>query len=126
MKFAILTVLLLVATGSDAAADSVTDISQETLLTNPPKGVLVLDVRSANEFAAGHVPNAVNIPHDQLASRIAELSVGTTGTVVVYCESGFRAGKAATVLRQAGYQNILHLAGDMRAWRANGRPTVKP
>jgi len=98
-------------------------ISQETLLDDPPDGVVILDVRSEGEYASGHVPHAVNIPHDQLSARLGELDADTSAPVVVYCEKGGRAAKAETVLEGAGYENVLHLEGDMSAWRANGRPT---
>lgn len=101
----------------------ISDISQEEFLSNPPEGVLILDVRTSREFNAGHVPNAINIPHDELASRVGELKTDPTAPVVVYCERGKRAGIAANLLADAGYTRILHLEGDMEQWRANDRPT---
>ena len=126
MRLILITAALLATVGCNAAPPGVTDISQEAFLSNPPEGALILDVRTAEEFASGHVPNAVNIPHDQLVSRISELKAATASPVVVYCERGGRADKAATVLLDAGYEHVLHLAGDMSEWRANGRPTAKP
>jgi len=84
----------------------------------------VLDVRTPEEFAAGHVPGAVNISHEQLAARLAE--VPKDKDVVLYCRSGKRAGMAADVLRANGYTRLSHLEGDMLAWSANGRPIAKP
>jgi phage shock protein E len=104
----------------------VTVISQDTLLNDPPSGVVILDVRTEDEYASGHVPDAVNIPHDQLAARLSELSAETSAPVVVYCERGGRAGAAEGVLLDAGYANVLHLEGDMSAWRAKGLPTQQP
>jgi phage shock protein E len=108
---------------SQADSPVVKDISQEELLSSPPAGALILDVRTEGEFGSGHVPGAVNIPHDELASRLSELGSSTDRPVVVYCRSGKRAGKASSFLLDAGYTNILHLEGDMNAWQANGRPT---
>ena len=119
-------VFLLLSLGCNAEAPGVTDISQQQLLSNPPKGVLILDVRTPEEFSSGHVPNAVNIPHDALASRLTELDSDTARPVVVYCERGGRAGKAASVLLDAGYEDVFHLAGDMSEWRTNGQPIEKP
>ena len=117
-------VVLLVASGcSPADAPEVQPLSQEQLLSAPPAGALILDVRSEAEFGSGHVPGAINIPHDQLASRLSDLDSGTDRPVVVYCQSGKRAGIAGAVLLAAGYTNVLHLEGDMKAWRANGLPT---
>ena len=80
---------------------------------------LVLDVRSAEEFAGGHVPGARNVAYDQVAARLGEL--GPAREVVVYCEKGGRAAKASEVLRSAGF-TVRHLAGDMSGWRAQGLP----
>lgn len=101
-------------------------IAPEALLASPPEGVLILDVRTPEEFAAGHVPEAVNIPHDQLAARLPELDAAKSSPIVVYCERGGRAKKAEGLLLGAGYRDVLHLDGDMSAWRAAGRPTAKP
>jgi phage shock protein E len=87
--------------------------------------LLLLDVRKPEEFAAGHVPGAVTLPHDQLASRLAELPASRTEPVVVYCRSGRRAALAEDVLRQGGYTNVQHLKGDMLGWEAEGRPVEK-
>ena len=80
---------------------------------------LVLDVRSAEEFAGGHVPGAVNVSHEQVTARIGELD--STREVVVYCERGMRADKAAEVLSGAGFR-VRHLTGDMSGWREQGLP----
>jgi rhodanese-related sulfurtransferase len=110
----------------NGGAPGVRLISQDTLLGEPPDGVVILDVRTEAEYASGHVPDAVNIPHDELAARLAELGAETSAPIVVYCERGGRATAAEGVLLDAGYANVLHLEGDMSAWRASGRPTEKP
>jgi rhodanese-related sulfurtransferase len=88
--------------------------------------VLVLDVRTEAEYQGGHVPGAVNIPHDQLASRIEEVRGVEADRIVVYCESGRRAAMAQETLRTAGVANIQHLEGDMPGWRDGNLPQVKP
>ena len=109
----------------NAAPAGVEEISADELLSAPPADALVLDVRSAEEFASGHVPRAVNIPHSELATRLSELPESRNAPVIVYCESGKRAGMAADVLLDAGYGRVLHLAGDMKGWREAGRPTAQ-
>jgi len=121
-----LLVFLFTAVACGAPAAGVRDISADDLLAGPPEGAVILDVRTPQEFAAGHVPGAVNIPHDQLASRLGEIGAAKDAPVVVYCESGGRASVAASVLQGAGYRDIRHLAGDMRAWRADGLPQEMP
>jgi rhodanese-related sulfurtransferase len=84
----------------------------------------ILDVRSPEEFASGHVPGAVNVPHDQLASRLAE--VPKDKDVVIYCRSGRRTGLAAELLAANGYSRLGHLEGDMLAWQEKQRPMEVP
>lgn len=83
---------------------------------------LVLDVRSRGEFEAGHIPGALNIPHDQLEERIGELPVERSTEIVVHCQSGRRADAAASTLTAAGYSNLRDLDGHWAGWMAAGRP----
>ena len=108
-----------------APAGAVAEIDSQTLLAQPAGESLVLDVRTPEEYAAGHVPNAINVPHDQIEARLAELEARKNGPVVVYCKSGRRAGMAAEALSKAGFTNLLHLTGDMDAWSAAGLPVEK-
>lgn len=76
----------------------------------------MLDVRRPDEYAAGHVPGAVNIPHDQIADRLAELEASKDKPIVAYCGSGRRAAIALATLHEAGFTKLLHLTGDMPGW----------
>jgi phage shock protein E len=87
--------------------------------------MLLLDVRSQKEFEAGHIPDAVNVPHDHVVSGAEEVSGDKAERIVVYCERGPRAIMAQQALIRAGFSNVVHLAGDMSGWRANGLPTEK-
>jgi rhodanese-related sulfurtransferase len=84
--------------------------------------VVVLDVRTAAEFAAGHVPGARNVSHDELPTRIDELAALRDKPVVLYCRSGRRTQIAEDTLRKAGFTKLLHLEGDWLAWEAQKRP----
>lgn len=86
----------------------------------------LLDVRTPGEYAEGHVPGAVNVPHDQLAAHLSELAAHPSDEVVVYCERGGRAALAIETLEGAGFSGVRHLAGDMAGWRAAGLPTDGP
>lgn len=89
------------------------------------KDIVILDVRTPDEFAAGHVPGARNIPHDQLPNRIAELAGAKDKEVVVYCRSGKRAAVAQETLAKHGFGRITHLEGDMLRWQEEKRPVEK-
>jgi len=80
----------------------------------------ILDVRTAAEFAAGHIPGAVHVPFDQVLSRAAELAFDRRRTVVIYCGHGPRAWIAGGALRGRGFRYISYLRGHMAAWRRAG------
>jgi NADPH-dependent 2,4-dienoyl-CoA reductase/sulfur reductase-like enzyme/rhodanese-related sulfurtransferase len=77
--------------------------------------VTLLDVRSAGEFARGHLPGAVNIAHTELRKRLGELPTGQP--VRVYCASGFRSYLASRVLRQNGFDDVASLSGGLDTLR---------
>jgi rhodanese-related sulfurtransferase len=79
-----------------------------------------LDVRTAEEFAAGHVPGARNIPVAELQARIAELAAARDRDLVLYCRTGRRAATAAGILGTNGFLRLLHLEGDMQGWSDGG------
>jgi rhodanese-related sulfurtransferase len=95
---------------------------QATRMMND-RGAVVLDVRPAAEFAAGHLPQARNIPVEDVAKRAGELPAGKP--VIVVCGSGNRAGKAAATLRGAGRQEVFCLEGGIAGWQQAGLPLVK-
>lgn len=101
---------------------NVGDVSQAQVIAwiEQGKAPVLLDVRSPEEYASGHVPGAINIPHDQLAPRVGEIEGRRDQAIVVYCESGRRAARAADTLEADGFSNIRHLTGDMSAWRNEG------
>lgn len=69
----------------------------------------LIDVRTREEFASGHIVGAINIPVEELAGRLSEVSPNTP--VVVYCRSGNRSAQAADLLDSAGFNNIYDLGG---------------
>jgi rhodanese-related sulfurtransferase len=79
---------------------------------------VVLDVRTSEEFAAGHLPDAVNIPVDELRSRLAELPHDRP--LVAYCQVGQRGYLAVRLLREAGYQ-AMNLSGGFKTYQLSAR-----
>lgn len=82
---------------------------------------LVLDTRSAEEFAEGHIAGAINIPHTEVVNKLEQLK-GTNKTIVVHCRSGRRALVAEQALLDAKFTNLKHLEGDMKGWLAQQLP----
>jgi phage shock protein E len=104
-------------------------ISPEMLLTQletaeraAGKAPLILDVRSVAEYNHSHIPGALNIPHRDLPHRLNELSAFKAQPIVLYCEAGVRARIAETTLVEAGFQQVVHLTGDMQEWRRKAFP----
>jgi rhodanese-related sulfurtransferase len=97
---------------------------QVTQLINRGKTTIV-DVRNSDEFAAGHLRDAKNIPLADLSSRIGELDKSKTRTVVVLCQSGVRSDKAVRQLAAAGFEDVVSLEGGLSAWQAAGLPLTK-
>jgi len=78
-------------------------------------GAIVIDVRTADEYAAGHLPNATNIPVQDVAARLSEVEALVGGNkarpIVVYCAAGGRAAKAKTTLDGAGFSHVVNGGG---------------
>jgi phage shock protein E len=90
------------------------DVSSSEARQLVQTGARLVDVRTAGEFAAGHIEGAVNIPVQELESRLAELTP-KDAPVVVYCRSGHRSGNAARILKGAGFAAV-HDLGAMSRW----------
>lgn len=86
------------------------------------RSLVLLDVRTPAEYAEGHLPGAINIPHTDLEARIAELEKSKGRDIVVYCRSGNRSEQALGVLRKAGFERLFHLKGDYLGWSGEKRP----
>lgn len=81
---------------------------------------LLIDVRSPQEFADGHIPGAVNMPHDSINDYIADLEGHKDKPIIIYCRSGRRAQLAMKVLQDMDFSEVMHLEGDMLGWSAAG------
>ena len=77
-------------------------------------GARLLDVRSPEEYAGGHLPDAINVPVQELDRRLAEVGP-RDGALILYCRSGHRSGRAAEILRRNGFTKV-HNLGPITAW----------
>ena len=100
-------------------------ISQARLLElmKQPSAVRILDVRSTKEYKSGHIPGALHIGFREISTHLDQLRPDADNEIVVYCEMGPRARIAQRTLLKAGFSNVVHLSGDMSAWRKAGLPT---
>ncbi len=87
-------------------------------------GAVVVDVRSLEQFATGHIVNARNVPFADLSSAPESVHKSKEKPILVYCDKGVSGSRAAGLLRAAGYQNAFNLKGGLAAWRQENMPTV--
>jgi rhodanese-related sulfurtransferase len=85
----------------------------------------VMDVRTPDEFAAGYIEGAVNIPINEVPANLAKLPADKAAPIVALCQSGHRGALAMMYLRMTGYTNVRNLAGGMNAWIAAELPVKK-
>lgn len=78
-------------------------------------GALLVDVRKPDEFSAGHVDGAINIPHDQIMQAIKRYADKNDQEIVLYSDSGSRANKAKESLEEHGYSRVYN-AGGYSSW----------
>lgn len=105
---------------SKTAEAGITDV-QDALAA----GGMVVDVRSAAEYAGGHVPGAVNVPLPELGAQAARLAAQAGGgRVLVVCQSGRRSVMGARALVKAG-ATAVSVSGGTAAWQVAGLPVVK-
>jgi phage shock protein E len=110
-------------------ASDIRKMSQQQLLSlqhaaKAPE-FIVLDVRSDEEFKAGHIKEALNISHDTIEQHLGTLSDYKNKTVIVHCRSGRRAQAAEAILQSNGFTQLRHLEGDYKAWVAADLPLIK-
>lgn len=105
-----------VAVQVEALPESVDAATVQQIYTR--EHVVIVDVRTQQEYDGGHIPGARLIPLDELPNRLDEIP--TDQTVVTVCRSGNRSGQALNLLRREGFDNIHNMAGGMISWRQQG------
>ncbi len=104
-----LAALLLLLLASTAQAGDIDQAEALTQLAKP--GTLLIDVRSADEFASGALPGARNISHELIAEQISRVAPDKSKPIVLYCRSGRRSGLAQDALQALGYQQVINAGG---------------
>lgn len=111
----------LISSGMAAGSLSATGAVQ---LINREKAV-VIDVSEAEEFAAGHVGGAKNLPLGQLAEKLPATVKNKAVPVILVCATGARASRALAVAKKLGYEQAQCLAGGLKAWKEANLPVEK-
>ena len=79
------------------------------------KGAKVIDVRSPQEYASGHLPMAINIPVSELEERVTQLAPDKEQSLLLHCASGMRSGHGKSILERLGYKQVLNVGSYGRA-----------
>ena len=96
-------------------------VTEATMLLNR-EDAIVLDVREAQEWSAGHITNARHIALGQIDKRLSEIDKFKEKPVIVCCASGNRSSSGCNTLRKAGFQKVFNLAGGIGAWTEANLP----
>ncbi len=106
------------------SAGAVVTQLQATQLMNR-KNALLLDIRSLDEFSSGHITGAKNIPADQVAGRLSELSKHKTGSLILTDAKGNKTGAVVALLKKEGFSEVVTLERGVEGWKNAGLPLTK-
>ncbi|NLY26372.1 MAG: sulfurtransferase [Alcaligenaceae bacterium] len=111
-----------------AAKERITEVDLQGAHDVLQQADLLIDVREPDEYRAGHVPGAVNIPRGLLEFRMSSTPEyePRDKKIVIYCKTSGRAALAAVALHDMGYLSVHSIAGGIDAWEAAGKPVVQP
>ncbi len=129
----VLSVSLVIAvalTGGCAQVQIIEDITPQEAFTliqnnrNNPDFVII-DVRTPEEFADGHIENALNIDYYSEIFRDELNKLDKNKTYLVYCRSGGRSGNALNIMKELNFREVYNISGGIIDWKAAGLPTTK-
>ena len=87
--------------------------------------MIIVDTREDNEWARGHVPNALHLSKGIIERDIENTIPDKEATIVLYCGGGYRSALAADSLQKMGYRNVISMDGGWRGWTESGFPVIK-
>ncbi|MDM0446932.1 rhodanese-like domain-containing protein [Clostridium perfringens] len=91
-------------------------IDESKKLINQGEVTLILDVRDADEFAKGHLKNAIQIPVKELKENLNDIEKFKDELVLVYCRSGKKSAEAINILKENGFKNLVHMKDGISKW----------
>ena len=87
--------------------------------------MIIIDTREDNEWARGHIPNAVHLGKGVIERDIEKAIPDKDAPLVLYCGGGYRSALAADNLQKMGYRNVISMDGGWRGWTEAGFPTIR-
>lgn len=119
--FLILVVLLIMQQARNSGRNLTS--RELTAMVNRDEAFIV-DIRSKKDFSTGHIVGSVNIPTDQIKTRMTEIEKHKDKTIIVVCASGVNAGATCSELKKSGL-TVARLSGGITGWRSENLPVVK-
>ncbi len=119
--FLILVVLLIMQQARNSGRNLTS--RELTAMVNRDEAFIV-DIRSKKDFSTGHIVGSVNIPTDQIKTRMTEIEKHKDKTIIVVCASGVNAGTTCSELKKSGL-TVARLSGGITGWRSENLPVVK-
>lgn len=117
-------VLLLVFSELRRKASGMIDVEAAEAIKLINNDAVVIDLRSADAFSAGHIVNARNVPSDELDAKMSTLERFKSKPIVAVCDAGVSSRRAVAALRQKGLESVYSLKGGMTGWSQAGLPVV--
>jgi rhodanese-related sulfurtransferase len=117
--------VLVIAYEARLHAHGATGVSPQELIRLMNQGALVLDIRPADQFAAGHINGARQVPADDITRAGDTFKRHKAKPVIVYCDAGSLASSAVRQLAAQGFTKAFSLRGGLAAWRAENLPLAK-
>lgn len=123
-KVFVAVVLIWCVSGCAQSGQTISPTDFETKL-GAEKNKIVLDVRTSDEFASGHIANAQMIDFYKSDFKANLVKLSKEKTIFVYCAGGVRSHQAVTMLEELGFKKVIELKGGYKAWVSAGKPVVK-
>jgi len=121
-----LVIAVALLTGCSSTSDAVTDVDvAEAQQIVDDGGAVILDVRTPEEFAAGHLPGAININVEASDFDTKVAGLDESAETLVYCQTGNRSGVATDKMVELGFTDMSDLQGGIEAWAAAGEEIVR-
>ncbi len=89
------------------------------------RNAIVVDLRTAADFAVGHLPGARHVALEELQAKIGQIAKNKATPVLLVCQTGLQSNKALRIVEAAGYTEVHVLQGGLNAWQQAGMPVVK-
>jgi phage shock protein E len=114
--------MVLVVMAACSSPETKSELQADPFKNMIDSGATIIDVRTPEEYASGHIPGSRNINIKDPDFDRTILTLDKAKSYAVYCASGVRSGKAAGVMRDHGFMNVYTLEGGIRTWKEKGLP----